>query len=66
MNFQMLISMAQQMKKMPNIKLTSEQQKIANDLKSKSKEEQAQMLADKCNSLGINKEQLEQLITMFK
>lgn len=66
MNFQMLINMAQQMKKMPNIKLTSEQQKIANDLKSKSKEEQAQMLADKCNSLGINKEQLEQLITMFK
>ena len=53
------------MKKVSNIKMTPNQQKIANEFKSKSKEEQAQIIADKCNSLGINKEQLEQLICMF-
>lgn len=46
-------------------KMTSEQQKIVNDFKSKSKEEQAKIIADKCNSLGIDKEQLQQLICMF-
>lgn len=65
MNFQMLMGMAQQMKKVSNIKMTPNQQKIANEFKNKSKEEQAQIIADKCNSLGINKEQLEQLICMF-
>lgn len=68
MNFQMLMSMAQQMKKMPNPQkgLTQEQQKTVNELKGKSKEEQAQIIADKCNAMGINKQQLEQLICMFK
>lgn len=56
------------MKKMPNPQkgLTQEQQKIVNELKGKSKEEQAQAIADRCNAMGINKQQLEQLICMFK
>lgn len=56
------------MKKMksPQNALTPEQQKIANDLRGKTKEEQAQIVADKCNQLGINKQQLEQLIYMFR
>lgn len=67
MNFQQLINMAQQMKKMKSPqKLTQEQQKIVNEFKSKSKEEQAQIVANKCNELGISKGQLEQLIYMFK
>lgn len=56
------------MKKMPNPQkgMTQEQQKTVNELKGKSKEEQAQIIADKCNAMGINKQQLEQLICMFK
>ena len=66
MNFQMLMNVAQQMKKMSSQpKMTSEQQKIANEFKGKTKEEQAQIIADKCNAMGINKDQLEQLICMF-
>lgn len=54
------------MKKMSSQpKMTPEQQKIANEFKGKTKEEQAQIIADKCNAMGINKEQLEQLICMF-
>lgn len=53
---------------MPNPQkgLTQEQQKIVNEFKNKSKEEQAQEIADKCNAMGINKQQLEQLICMLK
>lgn len=56
------------MKKMksPQKGMTMEQQKIANDLKGKTKEEQAQILVDKCNELGINKQQLILLANIFK
>lgn len=45
--------------------LNPNQKQIANQFQSKSAEEQAEMIAKKCNELGITKEQFSQIVTML-
>lgn len=68
MNFQQLIAIAQQMKKMgnPTNAMNQNQKKTLNEFKSKSKEEQCNMIAEACNKANISKEQFEQLLNVFK
>lgn len=68
MNFQQLMAIAQQMKKMgnPTNAMNQNQKKILNEFKSKSKEEQCNMIAEACNKANISKEQFEQLLNVFK
>lgn len=68
MNFQQLMAIAQQMKKMGNPinAMNQNQKKILNEFKSKSKEEQCNMIAEACNKANISKEQFEQLLNVFK
>ena len=46
--------------------LNSNQKTQANQFQSKSKEEQAQMIADICNEKGISKEDLNKIINGLK
>ena len=46
--------------------LNPQQKETINNLQGKSKEEQAQALADYCNKNNISKEQLNNIINMFK
>ena len=45
--------------------LNPNQQQALKQFKGLNKEEQAQQLANKCNELHINKNELSQLMTMF-
>lgn len=65
-NFQQLLNIASQMKKMgnPQKSLTPEQQKIANEFNGKTEQEKAQIIADKLNSIGMTKEQLQMLMSI--
>ena len=42
--------------------LNPNQKQQANNLQNKSKQEQAEAIAQKCNELGISKEQLQEII----
>lgn len=46
--------------------LNPQQKQTISNLQGKSKEEQAQALADYCNKNNISKEQLNNIINMFK
>lgn len=46
--------------------LNPNQRQQANQLQNKSKQEQAEAIARKCNELGITKEQLQQMISMVR
>lgn len=46
--------------------ITNNQKNDVSMFKNKTKEEQSQIIANKCNELGISKEQLEQIIKYFK
>ena len=46
--------------------LNQNQKQQANQIQGLSKEQQAQKIADKCNELGITKEQLQGIINSFK
>lgn len=46
--------------------LKPNQKQVINDMQGKSKEEQAQMLADYCNQNNISKEQISQIINMIR
>ena len=46
--------------------LNPNQKQQANQIQGLSKEQQAQKIADKCNELGITKEQLQGIINSFK
>ena len=54
------------MKKMgnPQKSLTPEQKKIANEFNGKTEQEKAQIIADKLNSIGMTKEQLQMLMSI--
>ena len=45
--------------------LNPTQKQIANQFQNKSKEEQAQQIADFCNQNGIDKEKLQSVINML-
>ena len=45
--------------------LNPNQKQQVNQVQNLSKEEQAQKIADKCNELGITKEQLQEIIGNF-
>ena len=45
--------------------LNPQQKQMANLFQNKSKEEQAEEIAKKCNELGITKEQLQGIISSF-
>ena len=45
--------------------LTGSQKQQVNQFQSKTTQEQAEAIANKCNELGINKEQFTQLINMM-
>ena len=45
--------------------MNSSQKQVMSEFQSKSKDEQMQMIADKCNQAGISKEQLSQLLSVF-
>lgn len=68
MNFQQLMAMAQQMKKIGNPfkSMNQNQQKILKEFQNKSQEEKCNMIADACNKANISKEQFEQLLSVFK
>ena len=68
MNFQQLMAMAQQMKKMGNPlkSMNQAQQKTLNEFQNKSQEEQCEIIAQACNKANISKEQFQQLINVFK
>lgn len=46
--------------------LNPNQKQQANQMQGLNKEQQAQKIADKCNELGITKEQLQGIIDSFK
>ena len=46
--------------------LNPNQKQMTSLFQSKSTQEQAEEIANKCNQLGITKEQLQQIINMFK
>ena len=46
--------------------LSPNQRQIASQFRNKTSQEQAEMIANKCNELGISKEQLEEMMKMFK
>ena len=46
--------------------LNPNQKQQANQLQNKSRQEQAEAIAQKCNELGISKEQLQGIISSFK
>lgn len=46
--------------------LNPQQKELVNSLKGKSKEEQAQYVADYCNKNNISKEQLQGLVQQFR
>lgn len=46
--------------------LNSNQKQQVNQMQGLSNQEQAQKVADKCNELGITKEQLQGIINSFK
>ena len=46
--------------------LSPNQKQVANQLQGKSKEEQAQAIADYCNKNNISKEQLQNILNMAK
>lgn len=46
--------------------LNPSQKQLVNQFQSKSKEEQAQAIADICNSKGISKEDLSKMMKSFK
>ena len=45
--------------------LNPSQKQQANQFQSKSQQEQAEAIANKCNELGISKEQLQNIINMI-
>jgi len=45
--------------------LNPNQKQTVNIFQNKSKEEQADMIAKKCNELGITKEQFTQIVSML-
>ena len=46
--------------------LNPSQKQQANQMQGLSKEQQAQKIADKCNEMGITKEQLQGILNSFK
>ena len=46
--------------------LNTNQKQQANQFQNKNKQEQAEEIARLCNEKGINKEQLEDIVNMFK
>lgn len=46
--------------------LNPSQRQIASQFSNKTSQEQAEMIANKCNELGITKEQLEEMMKVFK
>ena len=46
--------------------LTGNQKQTVSQFQNKNKEEQCQQIADYCNKNNISKEQLQQIISMFK
>lgn len=45
--------------------LNPNQKTMANQFQNKTKEEQAKLIADKANELGLSKEDLQNIINMF-
>ena len=45
--------------------LTGNQKQVANQFQNKTTQEQAEAIANKANELGISKEQLQSIISMF-
>lgn len=46
--------------------LNPNQKQMANQFQNKSKEEQCQQIADYCNSNGISKDKLQEIINMIR
>ena len=46
--------------------LNPSQKQLASQFQGKTNQEQAEEIANKCNQLGITKEQLQGIINMFK
>ena len=46
--------------------LNPQQKQIANQFQNKTQQEQAEAIANKCNELGITKEQLQGIISSFR
>ena len=72
MNLNQIMQLANQFKQAPNKKqmlnsmVNPQQQEQVNQFQNLNKEQQAQRIADKCNELGISKEQLQGIISSLR